>query len=150
MYGFYRAPKTVHARREKRYKLIPTLLIDKDGASSSSSSSERPRRNADAADLVVGRARRARAAAAAAAAAALKSRERVHETEARRVEDTVLGRRVALHLGVACGRRRVDRVRENASDYAEVGDRPSRDGWLTRIFSSARAAPLAHQPSTDV
>ena len=50
------------------------------------------------ADLVVGRARRARAAAAAAAAAALKSRERVHETEARRVEDTVLGRRVALHL----------------------------------------------------
>ena len=51
-------------------------------------------------DLVVGRARRARAAAAA-TAAALKSRERVHETEARRVEDAVLGRRVALHLGVA-------------------------------------------------
>ena len=47
----------------------------------------------DAVDLVVGRARRA-----AAAAAARKSLERVHETEARRVEDAVLGRRVALHL----------------------------------------------------
>ena len=53
---------------------------------------------------------------------------------------------------LACRRRRVDRVSENASDYAEVGDRPSRVGWRTRIFSSARAAPprLARQPSTDV
>ena len=97
----------------------------------------------DAVDLVLGRARRARAAAAA----RRKSRERVHETEARRVEEAILGRRVAFLLGVArrrLGRDGATRVarRANASEIrgASAIALTHRRG-LTRVCSSSRAAP---------
>ena len=71
----------------------------------------------DAVDLVLGRARRARAAAAR-----RKPRERVHETEARRVEEAVLGRRVALLLGVA-----------RAPRLAQIDLRASKHRCLTAV-----------------
>jgi len=81
-------------RREERYKLVPKFFNAQGGWHVSFVVVVVV---VDVVDLVVGRARRA-----AAAAAARKCLKRVHEAEARRVEDAILGRPFEiLFFGVA-------------------------------------------------
>ena len=85
----------------------------------------------DVVDLVVGRARRA-----AAAAAARKCLERVHEAEARRVEDAILGRPFEiLFFGVA----RVPRLAQIDLRALRAGGLPVRAGRPLRPVRDARA-----------